>query len=229
MITVRFDNEIQQAAPSMEVLAIEAELTNPPTSDALWAEVTDTASGIARKYSLQQINKRPAIAATRAAYKALGKEPNRYRPSAEALCRRAVKGMGLYRIDSLVDIINIVSMQSGYSIGGFDADIIDGDTVTLGRGRQAEPFEAIGRGQLNIEGLPVYRDDTGPIMNAQSLPRKHATSLCLSTFTALKCRWRKWNVSPEGYSKNIAASLLSQQSYSGHKNNIAPHYTHEIP
>ena len=120
MITVRFDNEIQQAAPSMEVLAIEAELTNPPTSDALWAEVTDTASGIARKYSLQQINKRPAIAATRAAYKALGKEPNRYRPSAEALCRRAVKGMGLYRIDSLVDIINIVSMQSGYSIGGFD-------------------------------------------------------------------------------------------------------------
>ena len=163
MITVRFDNEIQQAAPSMEVLAIEAELTNPPTSDALWAEVTDTASGIARKYSLQQINKRPAIAATRAAYKALGKEPNRYRPSAEALCRRAVKGMGLYRIDSLVDIINIVSMQSGYSIGGFDADIIDGDTVTLGRGRQAEPFEALGRGQLNIEGLPVYRDDTGPI------------------------------------------------------------------
>ena len=47
MITVRFDNEIQQAAPSLEVLAIEAELTNPPTSDALWAEVTDTASGIA--------------------------------------------------------------------------------------------------------------------------------------------------------------------------------------
>ena len=101
--------------------------------------------------------------ATRNLYKALGKDPNRYRVSSEALCRRVVKGMDLYRIDTLVDLINLVSMVSGYAIGGFDADKIVGDNVTLGVGEQDEKFEGIGRGLLNIEGLPVYRDAIGGI------------------------------------------------------------------
>ncbi len=125
-------------------------------------------------------------------------------------------------------------MQSGYSIGGFDADIIDGDTVTLGRGRQAEPFEAIGRGQLNIEGLPVYRDDTGPIGTTSDHERTKLTPETPPPYACQhlrhwKCRRRSGMYHQKATRKNIAASLLSQQSYSGHKNNIAPHYTHEIP
>ena len=58
---------------------------------------------------------------------------------------------------------NVVSIASGYSIGGFDADKIEGDTLTLGIGRPGEPYEGIGRGTLNIEGLPVYRDALGGI------------------------------------------------------------------
>ena len=111
---------------------------------------------------MADINKRPAILATRQAYKALGKDPNRYRPSSEALCRRIVKGMDLYQIDTAVDLINLVSLKSGYSIGGFDTDAIVGD-LTLGVGEADEKFEAIGRGLLNIEGLPVYRDSIGGI------------------------------------------------------------------
>lgn len=154
---------MREAAPGLKVMAIEAEVNNPPTSDELWNELSEVAGEIKESYEIAQINKRPAIAATRAAYKALGKDPNRYRPSSEALCRRVVKGMELYRIDALVDIINLISLKSGYSIGGFDADKIDGDTVVLGRGAQDEPYEGIGRGMLNIEGMPVYRDRTGGI------------------------------------------------------------------
>ncbi|HBB06204.1 MAG TPA: hypothetical protein DCZ73_00455, partial [Bacteroides sp.] len=88
---------------------------------------------------------------------------SRYRPSAEALCRRILKGSPLYQIDTLVDLINVVSIASGYSIGGFDADKIEGDTLTLGIGRAGEPYEGIGRGELNIEGMPVYRDARGGI------------------------------------------------------------------
>ena len=90
-------------------------------------------------------------------------DPNRYRPSAESLCRRAVKGLPLYRISALVDIINIVSMWSGFSIGGFDADRVQGGIVTLGVGTADDVFEGIGRGVLNIEGLPVWRDAVGGI------------------------------------------------------------------
>ena len=71
--------------------------------------------------------------------------------------------MKVYLIDTLVDLINLVSLRTGYSIGGFDADKIAGTTLTLGIGRAGEPFEGIGRGPLNIEGLPVYRDSEGGI------------------------------------------------------------------
>lgn len=112
---------------------------------------------------MADINRRPGIAATRIAYKALGKEPNRYRPSTEALCRRFVKGLELYRTLALIDLVNLLSVFSGHSIGGFDADKIIGDTLTLGVGREGEPYEAIGRGQLNIACLPVWRDAIGGV------------------------------------------------------------------
>ncbi|MGM9852676.1 MAG: phenylalanine--tRNA ligase beta subunit-related protein [Muribaculaceae bacterium] len=74
-----------------------------------------------------------------------------------------VKGMELYRTSAVIDLINLLSVACGHSIGGFDADRIDGDTVTLGIGREGEPYEAIGRGPLNIAGMPVWRDNTGGI------------------------------------------------------------------
>ena len=98
----------------------------------------------------------------RARHTKTGKDPNRYRPSAEALCRRIMKGNSLYPIDTLVDLINLVSLKTGYSIGGFDLDQIRGN-LELGVGMAGERFEAIGRGLLNIEGLPVYRDEMGGI------------------------------------------------------------------
>lgn len=157
-----FSDEIRAAAPGLEVLTVEADVANPPTSDELWQEIADACAAVA-ELPMEAVNKRPAIAATRAAYKALGKEPNRYRPSAEALCRRAVKGMELYRTTAIVDLVNLLSLRSGHSIGAFDADAIDGTMLELGRGRSGEPYESIGRGMLNIEGLPVWRDSTGGI------------------------------------------------------------------
>lgn len=156
-------DEIRQAAPAYMTLVMEADVVNTPTPDALWDEIERFAAGYRAATELQQVNKRPGIAATRAAYKALGKDPNRYRPSNESMGRRLVKGMELYRIDALVDLVNLLSLQSGYSIGGFDRDKISGDTLTLGVGREGEPYEGIGRGDLNIAGLPVFRDATGGV------------------------------------------------------------------
>ena len=160
---IRFENEIQAAAPGLEVLCMEADIENGDTADELWNEIEQCAAAIKESTPMEKVRHRPAIDATRAAYKALGKDPNRYRPSAEALCRRPVKGLELYRTLTVIDLINLLSMASGHSIGGFDADKIDGDCLTLGVGRAGEPYEAIGRGQLNIEGLPVYRDGVGGV------------------------------------------------------------------
>lgn len=160
-------------------------MTNGETSEELWALLNRAAADIRDITELPDINRRPGIRATRDAYKALGKEPNRYRPSAEALCRRVVKGMELYRINALVDLINLVSLLSGYSIGGFDADRIQGEVLSLGVGREGEPFEAIGRGVLNIACMPVYRDSIGGIGTPTS--DNERTKLDLSTRRLLMC------------------------------------------
>lgn len=158
-----FDSEFAKACPDYRLLAIEADVVSPDTQDDLWREITAFAESYRECHEMADVNKRPGIAGTRDAYKRLGKEPNRYRPSTEALCRRFVKGLELYRSLALIDLVNLLSVSCGHSIGGFDADKIAGDTLTLGVGREGEPYEAIGRGQLNIASLPVFRDAVGGV------------------------------------------------------------------
>lgn len=162
MIKIEISNKILEVCPHFDFRAISCKVQNSDSNKELWNEIKEFSDRFSKKYKMSDINKRPTILATREVYKALGKEPNRYRPAGEALCRRIVKGMGLYKIDTLVDLINLVSLKHGYSIGGFDADKIDGNLV-LGVGEENEPFNAIGRGLLNIEGMPVYRDNIGGI------------------------------------------------------------------
>lgn len=156
-------DRIRAAAPAYRAIVVTADVVNRPTDDALWAHLHRVADDVRANYAMEQVNKREAIAATRRAYKACGKEPNRYRPSSEALMRRMVKGLELYRTLSVIDLINVLSVETGHSIGGFDADKISGTTLTLGVGDEGEPYEAIGRGQLNIAGMPVWRDSLGGI------------------------------------------------------------------
>ncbi len=89
---------------------IYCEVTNSEHSEGLWTEIAEADREFKVKYKIEQINKISAIKATRDAYKALGKDPNRYRPSAEALCRRILRDLPLYQINTLVDLINLVSI-----------------------------------------------------------------------------------------------------------------------
>ena len=163
MFHFTFSPEFTSHCPQYRLAAVYAEVTNTPYSEGLWQEIGDFTRELCATETADSIKQQPAIAATRNAYRLLGKDPSRYRPSAEALRRRLIRGLELYRINTLVDLINLVSLQTGYSIGGFDADKIQGIELGLGVGRVEEPFEGIGRGILNIEGLPVWRDCVGGI------------------------------------------------------------------
>lgn len=163
MFTITVSEELKAACPVFEGIAVCASVENTPYNGQLWEEINKFTQELTSTTRIEDVNKQPVIAATRLAYKRCGKDPGRYRPSAEALRRRLLRGIELYQIDTLVDLINLVSLRTGYSIGGFDVHKIQGDTLTLGIGKAGEPFEAIGRGTLNIEGLPVYRDAAGGI------------------------------------------------------------------
>ena len=164
MIQIIVSKEIEQVCPLFVGAAVEANVVNSPFCAPLWEEIHALGEQYRMELDTTLIKERiPGIAATRSVYKACGKDPSRYRPAAEALIRRMLQGKELYQIDTLVDLINLASIKYGYSIGGFDADKFVGDTLTLGVGRAGEPYEGIGRGMINIEGLPVYRDKDGGV------------------------------------------------------------------
>lgn len=155
--------EIEQVCPGFVGAAVEAYCVNTPYCAPLWEEINALGERFRAELTTESLKALPGIAATRAVYKKCGKDPSRYRPAAEQLIRRMLQGKELYQIDTLVDLINLASIAFGYSIGGFDADKFQGDTLTLGVGRAGEPYEGIGRGMINIEGLPVYRDAAGGV------------------------------------------------------------------
>ena len=159
---ITITNTIRKACPELVLAVIRCDVKNSETCLELWSEMEKEIQQFSANHLLEDINKRPEIAATRQIYKTLGKDPNRYRPSAEALCRRIIRGIPIYKVSTLVDIINLVSIRSGFSIGGFDTDKIQGN-IELGVGNSTDEFEAIGRGLLNVEGLPLYRDEKGGI------------------------------------------------------------------
>lgn len=157
------EDKIETVCPSFVGACIEADVENSAYSEELWKLIDEQCEKFRQTLTTDTVKDISAIAATRRVYKACGKDPSRYRPSSEALIRRVLQGKQLYQIDTLVDLINLASITYGYSIGGFDAGKFSGDTLSLGVGREGEPYEGIGRGLLNIAGLPVYRDAIGGV------------------------------------------------------------------
>lgn len=162
MISISINPLIYNACPQFVSAQLECSVKNSEFNKDLWTDIEIFIKEFRQKSKIKDINKFPPILATRNTYKKLGKDPNRYRPAGEALRRRVIKGAELYKINTLVDAINLISLKTGYSIGGFDANLVQG-SLELGVGQKDEQFEAIARGFLNIEGLPVYRDSVGGI------------------------------------------------------------------
>jgi DNA/RNA-binding domain of Phe-tRNA-synthetase-like protein len=160
MNKISISPEIKEKCPNLVLGCFSCDLTWAASSEALNEAIQNTCARLAETVTRPEISQIDAIASSRVGYKALGKDPSRYRLSAEALLRRVVTGKGLYQINTIVDTLNLISIDTGYSIGGYDLEKVQGDIV-LGIGAQEEPYEGIGKGALNIENLPVFRDDKG--------------------------------------------------------------------
>jgi len=160
MRKITISDELAGKVSELQLSCILCDVVPVPVNVQLWDEIQQRIDEIASTISIEQISQLPAISASRKAYKACGKDPARYRLSAEALLRRVVNRNELYQINNVVDALNLVSISTGFSIGGYDDDKIEGDVV-FGIGQPGEPYFGIGRGELNIEGMPVFRDANG--------------------------------------------------------------------
>ncbi len=146
--------------PEIRLYGIGCDVVVAQSADLLLKLMDEKCSELHASLKVEDISQIPAISGTRKAYRATGKDPARYRPSAEALLRRIIRGENLYRINNVVDLLNLVSVSTGFSIGGYDDAKIIGD-IQFSIGEDGEHYSGIGRGVLNIDGLPVFRDRNG--------------------------------------------------------------------
>ncbi len=168
---IQIDETISAAVPSaaLGILTGTADVAESPAD--LLADFDETIRAMQDDYTLEKVAQNPHVAATRKAYKALGKDPLKYRNSAEAMLRRIAKGNGLYRINNAVDINNMISVASGYSLGSYDRAAINGKIVWK-RAPDGEQYKGIGKDVLNIEHLPALYDDESVFGNPTSDSRR---------------------------------------------------------
>ena len=152
--------ELKAKVPGIAVGYITAAVHVAEHDADLWREIEAAAMRF-RGMTMERARKFPAIKALRDAYKALGNDPTRYRGANEALVRRITQGKELYRVNSVVDINNLVTLETLYTGGTFDFDQIQ-PPITFRIGRQGESYRGIGRGEVKLEGLPVFADQVGP-------------------------------------------------------------------
>src|SRR5713226_8731801 len=166
-MNVTIDPKLKTKCPRTALGCVTAQVTAGASPDALLQEMKAREMEIQKLPFPRGVLESPQIVAARAAYKALGKDPARYRGSAEALLRRVVAGKGLPQINAVVDVINLVSVESRLPVGLYDLGHVTGEIV-FRAGRAGETYKGIGKYDLNLEGLPLFADAAGPHGSATS-------------------------------------------------------------
>lgn len=164
---IKIEPQLAKLCPDLKLGVIECEIKVSEECENIWNEILPYISHIEKDLSVEDIRNMSTISSSKDGYRRVGKDPNRYRLSAESLLRRIVNGKGLYKINNVVDLLNLASVKSGFSIGGYNADKIVGD-IKMGLGKADEEYQGIGRGLLNVENLPLFRDDIGAFGSATS-------------------------------------------------------------
>jgi DNA/RNA-binding domain of Phe-tRNA-synthetase-like protein len=161
MIEIRIAAELKAKCPKAALAWVQAAVETGATPPGLDEALRSCQETIAKLPLPRAVLESSAIMATRAGYKALGKDPARYRGSAEALLRRLIAGKGMPRINNVVDVINLVSVESRLPIGLYNLAHVEGP-IEFRAGRAGETYKGIGKYDLNLEGLPLFADAQGP-------------------------------------------------------------------
>lgn len=162
------DADMKELWPAVRVGCLKYRVKVEKKNDALWTYLKKDVFKKTRDAIFDYgINEIPNIRESRAAYKAFGKDPSRYRVSSEALVRRIGQGKGLYEVNTVVDVNNLTSIESGFSVGSYDTAKI-ADELVFRIGKEGETYKGIGKEEIKIDALPVLADVKGAIGSSTS-------------------------------------------------------------
>lgn len=133
---------------------------------------------IKNKFANIQPSSDSVVSAVRRMYRRIGWEPTKYRPSSEAMIRRFLKNIGLYRINNFVDLGNVASTKFHLPMGLYDSDEIVGH-ISVDVGKENESYRGISKELIHATGKLILRDSVGIFGN----PTADSKRTCLSDNT----------------------------------------------
>lgn len=158
---IKIDDQLYSVYPDIRLGLLQFQADVKESDKNFWECMNHTVLfQVQKTIEGKQWNEIPGVKGSRAAYKAFGRNPGRYRVSSEALLRRVRRGDALYTINSVVDVNNLLSIESGLSVGSYDLDQIHG-TITFRKAEKGEGYTGIGKDFLDMENMLVLADEEG--------------------------------------------------------------------
>ena len=152
---IKIDKNLFSVYPELRLGLLHFHADVKESDNAFWEHMdNDVLPKVRSSIEGKEWGEISGIKGSRAAYKAFGRNPGRYRVSSEALLRRVRRCDELYHVNSVVDVNNLISVESGLSVGSYDLAHIHG-AVTLRKAEKGEGYNGIGKDFLDLENLLV--------------------------------------------------------------------------
>ena len=157
---IEVSSQFIDIVPNLQLGVLRGKTKVEGRNEKLWSKITEYIEGLHLELEKSEIKLLPRIADSRFTYKRIGKNPDRYPISSEALLKRIMEGKSLYQINNIVDVNNYISIRSKFSIGIYDLDQLKGNII-FKIGTQEDSYESLGKGKINTENLPILCDALG--------------------------------------------------------------------
>jgi len=159
-VIIRFEVDRPNLSVAMVILD---ELKVGESTSSFEEYERETFKEIRSKLILDETKDDPIFRSYRNLYWTFGMDPTKLRVSSEAVLRRILKGMNLWRISDVVDIINLASAYHKIPIGLIDASKLKGDLL-IRSAFNGEVFQRIGGKTIICRGREIVVADEEKIV-----------------------------------------------------------------
>lgn len=162
MLEIQLSPELSELIPDFKLGVIEYQnITVGDSPQMLKGRLQLFQESIYFELENKNVTELLGIQEWRAIFKKTGKDPNRYRHSAEALYRRVKKQNYLNSVQSATDLNNFFSLQYQVPMGVYDADLTEGP-VEIRIGGENEEYIGLNGRVNSLHRLIISSDQKGP-------------------------------------------------------------------
>ena len=159
---VRFSEDRRLSGCRLALLMLEDPRVSP-TSFAFERLEKKVFSSVRARHTTQSLREHALLASFRKLFWQFDMDPTKVRVSSEALLRRVLGDENLWRVNSAVDAVNLVSVETGLPISLWDAERVR-LPIEVRAARKGEVFHQRGDGRIACQGTELVVSDAEKIL-----------------------------------------------------------------